>query len=96
MKVLAGNLKPINFLAAFLIAFVILTSCGSDTGTKEEDSTSNSPPIIDQLQIPNAPVTGGSSVELKVTAHDPDGDILKYEWAVKDGKLSGYNLPSVK
>ena len=72
------------------------TSCGSDPGTKEEDSTSNSPSITDQLQIPNAPVTGGSSVELKVTAHDPDGDILKYEWAVKDGKLSGYNLPSVK
>ena len=72
------------------------TSCGRDPGTKEENSTSNYPPIIDQLQIPDAPVTGGNSVELKVTAHDPDGDILKYEWAVKDGKLSGYNLPSVK
>ena len=88
-------MKKIAILT-LVLTFALLVACGNDDGIKEEVNASNSPPIIVQLKIPDGPIEGGSTVELEVVASDPDGDPLKYEWAVTDGKLSDFSLPRVE
>jgi len=39
--------------------------------------------------VPNSAVSGKPDVDLIVTATDPDGDVLHYEYSTSDGKISG-------
>lgn len=59
-------------LSAVLFAII---GCGVD-------GFRNSPPVVDQLIIPDE-VSPSDIIELQVVAHDGDGDALIYSWRVK-------------
>ena len=79
-----------------LVILSILVACGNDNGVTESVNDSNSPPVITELKIPDGPIQGGCTIALEVVASDPDGDPLKFEWAVTDGKLSDFSLPAIE
>lgn len=49
---------------------------------------SNRAPVINSLTASPQTVPAGSKATLSVSAHDPDGDPLRYAWNVKDGRGS--------
>lgn len=60
------------------------TGCGGD-----EDNDDNTAPVINELVIPKNEVVVGENIVFQVDAHDPDGDVLTYAWAVDDTPLAG-------
>ncbi len=75
----------------FMFAF---SGCGSDTEDLSEEPA-NSLPIVRKLTIPEE-FEPGETIELQVTAHDPDGDTLSYTWRVSAGKLDATTGSTVK
>lgn len=55
----------------------------------------NSPPVIDKITIAS-PILTNTAYDVSVTASDPDGDSLSYEWTVNDGVLKGSESNPVK
>jgi hypothetical protein len=49
---------------------------------------SNQDPVIDGVSINPDPVPLGESAQIRVNAHDPDGDELRYEYSIDEGTLS--------
>lgn len=68
--------------------------CGSDTEDLSEEPV-NSLPMVRKLSIPEA-FEPGETIELQVTAHDPDGDTLSYTWRVSAGTLDSTTGSTVK
>jgi len=63
--------------------------------TSASTGFSDSAPVIDLLQASSANVTPGATVNLRVTAHDPDAnDTLSYAWSSGSGALSNPSMPS--
>lgn len=60
-----------------------------------ETEPANSPPVIDHFLVPDE-VEPGDTVELKVIAHDADGDPLTYVWEIEHGELSSTTEQTVK
>ena len=79
-----------TIIALWGVLFAMI-GCGGDDPTGED----NSPPVIDQLIIPEE-VRPGDSVELQVVAHDEDGDALTYVWDAAQGKLDSRTGQTVK
>ncbi len=79
-----------TIIALWAVLFAMI-GCGGDDPTGED----NSPPVIDQLIIPEE-VRPGDSVELQVIAHDEDGDALTYVWDAAKGKLDSRTGQTVK
>ena len=71
-----------------------LSGCGSDTEELSEEPT-NSLPMVRKLTIPEE-FEPGETIELQITAHDPDGDTLSYTWRVSAGKLDSTTGSTVK
>ena len=71
-----------------------LSGCGSDTEDLSEEPA-NSLPMVRKLTIPEE-FEPGETIELQVTAHDPDGDTLSYTWRVSAGKLDATTGSTVK
>ncbi len=71
-----------------------LSGCGSDTEELSEEPA-NSLPMVRKLTIPEE-FEPGETIELQVTAHDPDGDTLSYTWRVSAGKLDSTTGSTVK
>ena len=71
-----------------------LSGCGSDTEELSEEPA-NSLPMVRKLTIPEE-FEPGETIELQVTAHDPDGDTLSYTWRVSAGKLDATTGSTVK
>ena len=71
-----------------------LSGCGSDTEDLSEEPANNLP-VVRKLTIPEE-FEPGETVELQVTAHDPDGDTLSYTWHVTAGKLDSTTGAKVK
>jgi len=56
---------------------------------------SDAAPVIDLLQASSASVHPGATVNLSVSAHDPDpSDTLSYTWTSANGTLSSSSAPS--
>ena len=70
------------------VVFFVIIGCG-------DDEIRNSPPVVGYLIIPDA-VSPGDSVELRVVAHDADGDKIIYVWEVVEGKLDSRTGQTVK
>ena len=68
--------------------------CGSDTEDLSEEPV-NSLPMVRKLTIPEE-FEPGETIELQVTAHDPDGDTLSYTWRVSAGTLDATTGSTVK
>ena len=68
--------------------------CGSDTEDLSEEPANNLP-MVRSLTIPEE-FEPGETIELKITAHDPDGDTLSYTWRVSAGKLDSTTGSTVK
>ncbi|MGQ9643622.1 MAG: Ig-like domain-containing protein [Ignavibacterium sp.] len=49
----------------------------------------NNPPIIENILVDPLSITVGTAAVIKVTARDPDGDQLKYDWASPLGDIIG-------
>ena len=71
-----------------------LSGCGSDTEDISEEPANNLP-MVRKLTIPEE-FKPGETIELQVTAHDPDGDTLSYTWRVSAGKLDATTGSTVK
>ena len=71
-----------------------LSGCGSDTEDLSEEPA-NSLPMVRKLTIPEE-FEPGETIELQITAHDPDGDTLSYTWHVSAGKLDSTTGSTVK
>ena len=71
-----------------------LSGCGSDTEDLSNEPV-NSLPMVRRLSIPDEFVPG-ETIELQITAHDPDGDTLSYEWQVSAGTLDSTTTSTVK
>lgn len=71
-----------------------LSGCGSDTEELSEEPA-NSLPMVRKLTIPEE-FELGETIELQITAHDPDGDTLSYTWRVSAGKLDSTTGSTVK
>ena len=71
-----------------------LCGCGSDTEDLSNEPV-NSLPMVRKLTIPDEFVPG-ETIELQITAHDPDGDTLSYEWHVSAGTLDSTTGSTVK
>lgn len=52
---------------------------------------SNSDPVIDGYTIDNVHPTTGQAIQISVTAHDPDGDEMSYEFEATGGSYSVIN-----
>ena len=75
----------------FMFAF---SGCGSDTEDLS-DEPANNLPLVRKLTIPEE-FEPGETIELQITAHDPDGDILSYTWRVSAGTLDATTGSTVK
>lgn len=71
-----------------------LSGCGSDA-EDPSDEPANNLPMVRKLTIPDE-FAPGETIELQITAHDPDGDILSYTWHVSAGKLDSTTGSTVK
>ena len=71
-----------------------LSGCGSDTDELSGEPV-NQLPLVRSLTIPEE-FEPGETIELQITAHDPDGDTLSYTWRVSAGKLDATTGSTVK
>jgi len=77
------RMKAHMILAVFLsFAALTLPTCNDD----DDDDEPNTPPVIGEFIVPET-VKPGASVTFQVIAHDNDGDVLAYAWAVDDTPL---------
>ena len=51
----------------------------------------NNPPEITEIEISPGTIFIGSTIDVKVIANDPDGDILNYEWTAAEGSFADEN-----
>ena len=80
-------------IIGYLFIFA-LSGCGSDTEDLS-DEPANNLPLVRKLTIPEE-FEPGETIELQITAHDPDGDILSYTWRVSAGTLDATTGSTVK
>lgn len=71
-----------------------LSGCGSDA-EDPSDEPANNLPMVRKLTIPDE-FAPGETIELQITAHDPDGDTLSYTWHATEGKLDSTTGSTVK
>lgn len=71
-----------------------ISGCGSDTDELSDEPV-NQLPLVRKLNIPEE-FEPGETIELQITAHDPDGDTLSYTWRVSAGKLDATTGSTVK
>lgn len=64
-------------LIAIIIAVLLINGC----------SSTNRPPVISNLSVPEERVSPAGQVQLECTASDPDGDELEYKWSAPEGTI---------
>ena len=79
---------PIISAITTLTILTMLSGCGAKLGN---DSAENTRPVITRVVVPEQIV-----LELKVDAHDADGDKLTYSWEVDQGALNSTTKRAVK
>jgi hypothetical protein len=79
MKSLAGRLTWRLGLVALMLVAILASSC----------TLLNKAPVIDSLKAEKDYLVTAESSEIRVVAHDPDGDELSYEWQATGGDILG-------
>ena len=75
-------------IKVFTITVKVLDSLGAYVEKKITLSVQgNSPPIIDGYSIEKIRPEKGEEVDISITAHDPDGDELNYNWEATGGSF---------
>lgn len=85
------KMEKISMFSTFLVMIgaLLVAGCGDD-----EETTTNSQPIIERLIVPEQ-IQAGEKVKLEVVAHDADGDKLTYKWKVSDGTVDAAGVWTV-
>ena len=78
MKTLPARLAWLLGLVALMLSAVLASSC----------TLLNKAPIIDSLEAEKDYLCTTESCEIRVVAHDPNGDELSYEWQASGGDIS--------
>ncbi len=79
MKTLPGRLTWLLGLVALMLGAILASSC----------TLLNKAPVIDSLEAEKDYLFAAGSGEIRVVAHDPNGDELSYEWQASGGDISG-------
>lgn len=78
-----------RWLALSVLVALLLPACGDDDISRTVDDGSNRAPVIDTLLASAASAAPGDTVELSVSAFDPDSDTLGVAWLAAAGELIG-------
>ena len=73
--------KDAKLFLALVAGTFLLVSCGSGDNTPATSS-------------PVEPAAAGTTVQVSVTAQDPDGDQLHYRWAANEGTITNVDAPT--
>ncbi|MCS6303753.1 MAG: hypothetical protein H8K07_08815 [Nitrospira sp.] len=65
-----------KFIAGNLLVVLLMTSCGTNDSSNDSSSPLLPPGVV------------GTTVQVSVTATDPDGDQLHYRWAATEGTIN--------
>lgn len=76
------------FLLVVGAASVMAWGCAPSAPADPPEEEANAPPTISSLAADPARVAAGGVTSLSVSATDPDGDVLAYEWSAPTGTLS--------
>lgn len=79
VKTPSGRLTWLLGLVALMLGAVLASSC----------TLLNKAPIIDSLEAEKDYLLTAESGEIRVVAHDPNGDELSYEWQASGGDIYG-------
>lgn len=83
--------RVMDYEATVLNSQATIAESAVVTATPSPPPPSNRAPVINSLMASPQTVPAGSRATLSVSAHDPDGDPLRYTWNVKDrrGSVTG-------
>ena len=81
-----------TFCFSLLLTIGLLSVVGCERAEVVE--TTNSQPVIDRVVVPDE-VKAGETVQLKIIAHDADGDELSYNWEVSAGTVEASGIWTV-
>jgi len=68
----------------FILVLILSVFC---IGCKKEKT--NTPPIINSIELDSTTISPGGIIIVQVIASDPDGDLLNYSYTVSAGSISG-------
>ena len=80
--------------ASVVLIVTALLACGRSSGSAKQEA-SNHPPVLAEVKAAKhfeydaAGAPKGVTLTLEVTASDPDGDPLQYEWRATAGQITG-------
>lgn len=78
--------SKIIFASALLL--LLLAGCVQPESTITSTG-GNNPPVIESIIVDPFIINVGTTAKIIVSAYDPDGDQLKYEWATTLGDIIG-------
>jgi hypothetical protein len=90
-EIFRGEADNITVVAGQIVTVLITAQ-----QTEAPAPFANAVPVIDSLMLSSRDVVPGATVELRVTAHDPNAsDTITYAWSAADGTLTGTSSPNV-